>query len=91
MPTTINFSQALEAIKNGHKLERLGWNGKGMFVFLVSGSKFVVNRAPLNEMFEEGTEITYRPHIDMKAADGTVGVWLASTSDILASDWSIVE
>ena len=89
--TVVNFSKALESIKNGNKLTRLGWNGKDMFVFLVDGSKFQVNRKPLNEMFEEGTEVEYRPHIDMKAVDGTIGVWTASMSDILAEDWCVVD
>jgi len=57
---------------------------------LVDGSKFEVNRAPLNKFFDEGTEVEYRPHLDMRAADGTIGVWLASQSDILAEDWFVV-
>lgn len=86
----LNFSQALESIKLGAKATRAGWNGKGMYVYLVSGSEFVVNRKPLNEILPEGTVVNYRPHLDMKYADGTFGVWLASQSDILADDWQIV-
>ena len=41
------FSQALERIKEGARVARTGWNGTGMFVFLVPGSTFRVNRAPL--------------------------------------------
>jgi hypothetical protein len=83
----MNFSQALDMIKQGHRLAREGWNGKDMFVYLVHGSTFVVNRPPLNAMYSEGTEIRYRPHIDLRAADGTCGVWSPSNSDILAEDW----
>jgi hypothetical protein len=85
----MNFSEALERIKNGDKAYREGWNGKDMFVYLVEGSQFVVNRAPLNKIYPEGTEINYRPHIDLKAADGTCGVWSPSNSDVLAEDWRI--
>ena len=85
----MNFSQALDEIKAGKLLTRSGWNGKGMFVFLVNGSQFKVNRFPLNKIFEEGTEINYRPHIDMKYADGSIGVWLASMGDIMADDWKL--
>lgn len=92
----MNFSQALELIKEGKKLARTGWNGfarkdwnaeSRMFVYLVHGSEFIVNRPPLNAMYAEGTKITYRPHVDMKAPDGTCGVWTPSNSDILADDW----
>lgn len=86
----MNFSDALNHLKQGKRLTRLGWNGKDMFVFLVNGSNFAVNREPLLSILGEGTEVTYRPHLDMKAADGTIGVWLASQTDILAEDWAIV-
>jgi len=76
------FEEALKLIKSGQLMAREGWNGKGMYVFLVSGSNFEVNRPPL---------LTYRPHIDMKYADGTVGVWLASMGDLLANDWVVVQ
>jgi len=87
----MNFSQALEWIKLGKKLTRTNWNGKGMFVYLVQGSEFEVNRAPLNAIYEMGTKIKYRPHIDLKAADGTCGVWSISNNDALAEDWEVVE
>ena len=86
----MNFSEALDLIKQGKKLTRVNWNGKGMFAYLVHGSEFEVNRAPLNAMFEMGTKIKYRPHIDLKAADGTCGVWSISNNDALAEDWEVV-
>lgn len=85
----MDFSAALELIKSGHRVERAGWNGKGMFVFLVPGSQFVVNRAPLLGIYPEGTVIDYCPHIDMKTAQGSVVPWLASQSDLLAEDWEV--
>jgi hypothetical protein len=87
----MNFSEALGHIKEGKLLSRTGWNGKGMFVFLVKGSQFKVNRAPLTDIFPLETEINYRPHIDMKYADGTIGVWLSSMGDIMSDDWIIIE
>lgn len=85
------FGAALDYMRAGAKLTRTGWNGKGMFVYLVQGSEFEVNRAPLNTIFEDGTKIKYRPHIDLKAADGTCGVWSPNNTDILAGDWEVVE
>lgn len=87
----MNFSQALDCIKEGKRACRAGWNGKGMFVFLVAGSNFIVNREPLLSILGEGTPVNYRPHIDMKDAEGKVVPWLASQSDLLADDWEVVE
>ena len=86
-----NFGEAIEALKQGKKVTRIGWNGKEMFLYLVQGSKFKVNREPLLSIYKEGTEITYRPHIDLKTADGSVATWSPSGSDALAEDWVIVE
>lgn len=80
------FEEALHRVKAGSKVGRSEWKN-ARYVFLVDGSKFTVNRAPLNKMFAEGTEITYRPHIDMIGADGSVGTWAPSMVDILATDW----
>ena len=85
----MTFSEALERIKYGERLARTGWNGKGMFVFLVPGSTFEVNRPPLLGIYPEGTEINYHAHIDMRTADGTVVPWLASQTDLLAEDWEV--
>lgn len=86
----MDFSTALQHIKNGSKLAREGWNGVGMFVFLVPGSTFVVNRAPLLGIYPEGTEVNYRPHIDMRDAEGKIVPWIISQTDALAEDWEIV-
>ena len=29
----MNFGKALEELKNGNKIAREGWNGKGMYIF----------------------------------------------------------
>lgn len=88
---TFDFGYAIAHIKSGCKLSRKNWNGKDMFIFLVGGSTFEVNRAPLNKFYPEGTMVRYQPHIDMKTVDDTVVPWLASQSDLLASDWFIAD
>lgn len=81
------FGWAIERLKDGAKVARMGWNGKNMFLFLIAGSQFKVNRAPLLGIYPEGTEINYCPHIDMKTADNKIVPWLASQTDMLAEDW----
>jgi hypothetical protein len=80
---------AVKQMHNGSLVRRAGWNGKGMFIFLVNGSKFTVNRAPLNVIFPEGTEISYRPHVDIRTPDGSIFPWNASQGDLLATDWEL--
>ena len=87
----MTFSEALERIKAGERVCREGWNGKGMFVFLVPGSRFTVNRPPLLGIYPEGTVINYHAHVDMKTAQGYVVPWLVSQADLLADDWEVAE
>lgn len=86
----MDFSKALELIKEGKKVGRVDWKN-ARYVFLVEGSIFTVNRAPLNKIMPEGTEVTYRAHIDMCGADGSIGTWAPSMVDLMATDWVIVE
>lgn len=85
----MEFEDALSLIKQGYSVRRRGWNGKGMFIFLVPGSVFKVNREPLLSILGEGTEVRYQSHIDMKTADGSIVPWLASQTDIMAKDWEV--
>lgn len=87
----MDFSQALIELKLGRQVRRAGWNGKGMFLYLVQGSTFEVNRPPLSDMFPAGTSMNYRPHIDMSTVDGSCVPWVASQTDILENDWESAE
>lgn len=86
----MDFSAALKGLKQGYKAWRSGWNGKGMFLFLVPGSRITVGEGkPLSAAFTPGMEVNYLPHIDIKTAQGDVVPWLASQTDILATDWIV--
>lgn len=87
----LTFGDALHMLKLGKRVARSGWNGKGMFLFLVQGSTFQVNRPPLLGIYPEGTSVNYCPHIDMKTADDKVVPWLASQTDVIAEDWVVLE
>lgn len=71
----LNFGQALEALKEGKAVQRAGWNGKGMWLRL---------QTP-----DSGSKMTL-PYIYMSTVEGALVPWLASQSDILASDWGII-
>lgn len=86
----LDFGVALALIKEGRLLARVGWNGRRMFVFLVPGSTFAVNRPPLLGIYPLGTTVEYHPHIDLRAADGVIAPWHPSQADMLAQDWQVV-
>lgn len=97
----MNFGEAIEALKEGKKVARKGWNGKGMFIYMQEGSSvdFYDLKPELQEKLENSACVSGRdglvhicPHIDMKAADGSLVIgWLASQTDMLAEDWCIVK
>lgn len=89
----MNIGEVIQMMRQhpGSKFAREGWNGKDMFIFLVPGSTFTVNRPPLLGIYPEGTVIKYQPHVDMKTAGGTVVPWLCSQSDLLAEDWEVMQ
>lgn len=86
----LTFSEALTHLKAGKRLTRAGWHGLGQFLFLVPGSVFNVNRAPLLGIFPEGKEVRYHSHIDIKLLNGDIAVWSPSNTDVLADDWSVI-
>lgn len=90
MNDEMDFGQALSALKDGRKVARAGWNGKGMFLFLTMGRTIPNNKERSFAHFE-GDTVTLGSHIDMKDATGVyVSGWLASQTDMLANDWYIV-
>lgn len=74
----MDFSQALDDLKSGRNVARMGWNGRGMHLTLVRawGAQATL---------PSGTRLL--PWIGMKTADGGFVPWLASQTDILAEDW----
>ena len=87
----MTFSGALQSLNRGQRMARAGWNGKDMFVFLVHGSSFIVNREPLKSILGEGSVVHYRAHIDLKDAEGKIVVWTPSQTDLMACDWVVVK
>jgi hypothetical protein len=89
----MDFSDALRAIKSGKRVTRTGWNGNGMWLFLIPGSRFPVERGrPMALAAPEmvGNLVSYRSHIDLFTADGEFVPWCATQSDLLAEDWETV-
>ena len=93
----MNFGQALECLKNGEKVCRKGWNGKGMWIVLMSalylppyntqGTERKVNDRTAKWIGEDNP-LDSQAYIAMWTADKKWQPgWLASQADMLAEDW----
>lgn len=96
MGELLNFGDALMLLKNGQKVARLGWNGKGMWLTLVKGRHVQIHKngfCPVNEHDHDWRNRVPRllDWIGMKTADNGFVPWLASQTDVLAEDWVVVE
>ena len=91
----LSFSDALNILKSGHKVQRLGWNGKGMWLKLIPASCNAITSDDMGDMVlthgELPSDMHLLPWIGMKTVDDSFVPWLASQTDILADDWMIVE
>jgi hypothetical protein len=87
----MNFGLAIEALKAGKKVARSGWNGKGMWLILQTGSEVTLREGTCYH--KAGLKhVQIDSHIDMFTAVGTMQPgWLASQADILSDDWLIIE
>ena len=88
----MNFGQAIECLKSGDKVCRSGWNGRGMWLILVGGSKGIrpVAGTPYSNAGITN-KVDIEPHVDMFTAQGNMQPgWLASQTDMLAEDWEVI-
>jgi hypothetical protein len=90
LSSQLDFGIALRALKEGKRITRAGWNGKGMFAYMVPAASYPVQTGAAKEYFGEGEMIPYRAYFALKTVDEDVAVWVPSTSDILAEDWQVL-
>lgn len=84
----MDFGKAIEAVKNGHRIQRKGWNGKNQYVELATCISY-------KNVTGNVVNVTHDAIGNAALAFvGTSGVqlgWLASQADMLADDWTILE
>ncbi|MEF9918970.1 MAG: DUF2829 domain-containing protein [Eubacterium sp.] len=89
----MNFGQALEVVKNGKKIAREGWNGKGLFVIYQKGYP---DGIPCNKNtaeawgMNEGDLFRCEPYLQINTVYGSHSMWVPSIGDVLAEDWEII-
>ena len=97
-----SFGHAIELLKSGKKVARSGWNGKGMWLVFVKPYSDAVHSGntpcfsyralelPEGANGEPKKSPTLLPYIAMKTVGDELVPWLASQTDVLANDWTIV-
>ncbi len=77
---SFGFGKALDVLRDGDAVTRLGWNAPDQCVFLVPGSEIAV----------AGRTVEYRDRIDLRAVNGEIDTWQPTVNDVLAYDWDYV-
>ena len=72
----MHIGEAVQALREGHRVARAGWNGKGMTLEL---------------QVPDATSDMSEPYVYMWTAQDRTIPWLCSQTDLLADDWSIIE
>lgn len=85
------FGLAVEAMKQGKRVARAGWNGLGMFAYYVPAASYPAQTGVAKAFYGEGALVPYRAYMALKTAQGDVATWSPSCSDALADDWLIVD
>ena len=81
----MDFGQAIWNLKNGNRVARKGWNGKGIFIELQVPDEFSKMTHPYIYINTTGLQTT-----NPDAPKSRVP-WFASQTDMLAEDWEVVE
>lgn len=84
----MNFGSALGLLKSGKCVARSGWNGKGMFVYMVPENAYEPT-TEAEKIHYGGSKVPYNAYLAIKNVNETVSTWVPSINDVLADDWAI--
>jgi len=89
---TFTFGEAIRKLKQGKRVARKGWNGKGMYLWLMPTATVKAEwceEPHMHQLAEQnGGEIEALGCIRMLTADKKILTgWLASQTDMLSEDW----
>lgn len=94
MKELFDFGEALKALKDGKRVSREGWNGKGLFVVYQKGYPQGI---PCNKQtaqawgMKEGELFRCETYFQINTVDGSHAMWVPSIRDCLAEDWFVME
>lgn len=82
--TAMTFGLAIEALKQGKRITRPSWNGKGMWLVFVGPGHYDVGVKTVGD-----SQVDLAPWIGMLTAQGKFTPWAPAQSDVLAEDWQL--
>lgn len=82
----MNFGEAINAMKDGKRVSRAGWNGKNQYIELASNISYVNSRG---EVVNANHDAIGNQAVAFVGTSGVQLGWLASQADMLADDWEI--
>lgn len=91
LKTVMNFGDVLQLLYDAPELKfvREGWNGKGMFIYLVPGKREEPFAEAEKMVKERDGKITHGAYLAISNKDG-VFPWVPSQADMMACDWYLV-
>ena len=87
----MTFGLALDAMRKGMRVARKGWNGKGMFVYLVPAASYPAQTGAAKAYFGDVAMVPYNAYFAIKNVNDTVSTWVPSVNDCLSEDWIVVD
>ena len=84
----MSFGLVIEALKNGHKARRRGWNGRNQYIELASAISY---KTPNGKIVNAEHNAIGNQAIAFCGTSGVQMGWLASQADMLADDWELLE
>lgn len=86
----MDFSKALDLLKQGRRLKRAGWNNPNQYIYHVPAAEYPAMTDVAKAEFGATGNVPYTAYLAIKTVQGTVAPWLASQTDLLAEDWEEV-
>lgn len=83
-----DFSDALMWLKEGKRVARKGWNGKGQFCWMVPEGQYPARMEAIKGYFPSDI-VPYGAYFALKNAQDVVVPWVPSVGDLLATDWYV--
>lgn len=84
----MTLGEAINYIQDGKRASRMGWNGKGQYIELATCISY---KNADGEIVNVDHAAIGSAAIAFVGTSGTQLGWLASQSDMLASDWVILD
>lgn len=89
--TKMDFGMAIDKMRAGARVQREGWNGKGMFLYYIGADKYPAKTEIAKTIADDEGKVPYGAYVALKTVNGTVIPWTPNMLDMLATDWKEVE